>query len=121
MKAKTTPVRHPPVKLGHVMGRPRKHAGLSPRERLDLAKAEKEERENLIATGKLHHSDACDRARSEESAEIRSTLLNLGNAIAPDLAGLSAREIKDRLDVWASETLTNWAAWANGPRAKGGK
>ena len=88
------------------------------RARLATAQAEKQETDNLIRNGTLHRNDDCDRANMEHGQQVRSELLNLGNKLAPLLANLPAREIKNELDRWANETLTAWAAWAE-KRSKG--
>jgi CRP-like cAMP-binding protein len=87
---------------------------------LKSEQAREAKRENDLEEGKLHRSDDCDRARTEEAAIIRAELLNLGNKLAPELSDDpdGARRAKDILDRWAHETLTSWAAWANGKRVK---
>ena len=80
--------------------------------KLMAEKARQAKRENDLAEGSLHRNDDCDRANMEHGQQGRSELLNLGNKLAPVLANLPAREIKNELDRWANETLTAWADWA---------
>jgi len=93
-------------------GRPRKHDGESPRDRLDIAKAEAQETENKIAKGRLIERDTILRSANTQSQKARSDLTNLGNSMAPQLEGKSSRDIKAMLDAWAEERLIEWADWA---------
>ena len=90
------------------------------RARLTDEQAREAKRENDLEEGKLHRDDDCDRARMEEAQIIRAELLNLGNKLAPELGETAdqQRRCKVVLDRWADETLTGWAAWANGKRGK---
>ncbi len=102
----------PKIALHSRPGRPRKHEGLSPRERLDLAKAERQEADNRFRAGQLVERDDVHRANVEHGAQVRGRLLNMGNELGPALANLDARQIKAELDRWATDVLTQWANWA---------
>ena len=104
--------KEPRIKLNKRQGRPRKFGNrLSPRERLDLAKARAQERENELIAGRQIARDVVERASREEGAVVRSTLRNMSGAIAAKLVGVDEVEAKRILDEWADETLTAWDKW----------
>ena len=85
---------------------------LESRARLAAARAEKEETENKVRSGKLIAADVVERASREDGAQVRDALMNAGSALAPRLAMMDEVAIKQVLDEWATETLAAWAAWA---------
>lgn len=85
---------------------------LESRARLAAARAEKEETENKVRSGKLIAADVVERASREDGAQVRDALMNAGSALAPGLIGRDEVEIKTIIDQWATETLTAWASWA---------
>jgi hypothetical protein len=109
----------PDIALHDRPGRPRKHAGLSPRERLDLAKAIEKERQNRLADSILMPRDTHLRIVMDHGRRARTDLLNAGNELGPMLVGLNARQIKTELDLWTNRTLTRWADWADQQQQEG--
>jgi hypothetical protein len=90
------------------------------RAELDRLKCALAEVELAKTEGKLIASDEVIRIAQEDAAAIRTAMLGMANALAPQLVGQSSPEaVRAILDDWARATLQGWHDSLSGLQKEG--